>query len=156
MIPPNYGIVDGNAFYVTPVVVGTPPALGDRVSCEGIPNTDGGMYEWRLVRVEVRRAAGWFSSLCGAQRWEEGLSGSEVRAAPDIHLTAHKFNLPPCNNHQVLMSCPTYVVQHSHEMCIRAVLLWLLSVLLHLLIVLCNWRCSQQCSFKIRAGIVQV
>ena len=54
LIPPNYGIVDGNAFYVTPVVVGRPPALGDRVSCEAIPNTDGGMYDWRVLRLEAR------------------------------------------------------------------------------------------------------
>ena len=54
LIPPNYGIVDGNAFYVEPVVEGKLPAVGDRVNCQGIPNTDGGMYEWRLLRVEVR------------------------------------------------------------------------------------------------------
>lgn len=53
LIPPNYGIVDGNAFYVEPVVEGKLPAVGDRVNCQGIPNTDGGMYEWRLLRVEV-------------------------------------------------------------------------------------------------------
>lgn len=53
LLPPNYGIVDGNAFYVNPVVVGPPPSLGDRVACEGIPNTDGGMYDWRLIRIEV-------------------------------------------------------------------------------------------------------
>ncbi|BDA43873.1 probable cell division cycle and apoptosis regulator protein 1 [Coccomyxa sp. Obi] len=53
LIPPNYGIVDGNAFYVNPVVVGPPPSVGDRVACEGIPNTDGGMYDWRLIRIEL-------------------------------------------------------------------------------------------------------
>lgn len=53
LILPNYGIVDGNAFYVEPVVVGKVPAVGDKVACEAIPNTDGGMYEWRLLRVEV-------------------------------------------------------------------------------------------------------
>jgi hypothetical protein len=57
LIPPNYGIVDGEAFYVTPVVVGVPPSVGDRVACEAIPNTDGGMYAWRLIRVEVRLAS---------------------------------------------------------------------------------------------------
>ena len=53
LIPPNYGIVDGNAFYVEPVVVGQIPGVGDRVACEAVPNTDGGMYEWRVLRVEV-------------------------------------------------------------------------------------------------------
>lgn len=53
LIPPNYGIVDGNAFYVEPVVVGHIPGVGDRVACEAVPNTDGGMYEWRVLRVEV-------------------------------------------------------------------------------------------------------
>ena len=54
IIPPNYGIVDGNAFYAAPVVAGPVPSLGDRVSCRGVPNTDGGMYDWRLMHVEVR------------------------------------------------------------------------------------------------------
>ena len=53
LIPPNYGIVDGNAFYVEPVVVGQVPGVGDRIACEAVPNTDGGMYEWRVLRVEV-------------------------------------------------------------------------------------------------------
>ena len=53
LIPPNYGIVDGNAFYVEPVVVGQIPGVGDRVACEAVPNTDGGMYEWRVLRAEV-------------------------------------------------------------------------------------------------------
>ena len=53
LIPPNYGIVDGNAFYVEPVCVGQIPGVGDRVACEAIPNTDGGQYEWRVLRVEV-------------------------------------------------------------------------------------------------------
>ena len=53
LIPPHYGIVDGNAFYAMPVVTGQPPVLGDSVVCEAIPNTDGGMYAWRLLRIEV-------------------------------------------------------------------------------------------------------
>lgn len=53
IIPPNYGIVDGNAFYVHDVVAGRIPILGDTVQCEAIPNTDGGKYAWRLVRVAL-------------------------------------------------------------------------------------------------------
>lgn len=54
MMPPDYGIVDNCAFYHVEVVVGAKPArVGDRVYCDGIPNTDGGRYEWRLVRLEL-------------------------------------------------------------------------------------------------------
>ena len=53
LIPPNYGIVDGDAFYVTAVVAGRPPAPGERVLCEAMPNTDGGRYAWRCLSVQL-------------------------------------------------------------------------------------------------------
>ena len=105
LIPPNYGIVDGNAFYVAQLVIGRQPAVGcvwkvpcmcwgpskarsthfrcrlvlvlhmvhaavpltstahacasqvgERVRCEGIPNTDGGQYAWRILKIEVEGA----------------------------------------------------------------------------------------------------
>ena len=42
LIPPNYGIVDGNAFYMEPVIVGQIPGFGDRVAC-----MSGGCCVWR-------------------------------------------------------------------------------------------------------------
>jgi len=53
LIPPNYGIVDGDAFYVTAVVAGRPPVAGERVLCEAVPNTDGGRYAWRCLSVQL-------------------------------------------------------------------------------------------------------
>ena len=72
IIPPNYGIVDGNAFYVHDVVAGRVPALGDHVACDAIPNTDGGQYAWRLIRVKVedmhpRAGGGGAGSAAGPQ-----------------------------------------------------------------------------------------
>jgi hypothetical protein len=58
-MPPDYGIVDGNSFYHIDVVTGTPPSrVGDLVSCDGVPNTDGGKYQWRVIRLKVERALG--------------------------------------------------------------------------------------------------
>jgi hypothetical protein len=55
-MPPDYGIVDGVAFYHADVVVGPKPArVGEVVQCDGIPNTDGGKYAWRLIRLRVDR-----------------------------------------------------------------------------------------------------
>lgn len=53
LIPPNYGIVDGDAFYVTAVVAGRAPVVGERVLCEAVPNTDGGRYAWRCLSVQL-------------------------------------------------------------------------------------------------------
>ncbi|KAK9843771.1 hypothetical protein WJX81_005663 [Elliptochloris bilobata] len=53
LIPPNYGIVDGDAFYVTAVVAGRPPVVGERVLCDAVPNTDGGRYAWRCLSVQL-------------------------------------------------------------------------------------------------------
>lgn len=53
LIPPNYGIVDGDAFYVTAVVAGRAPVAGERVLCEAVPNTDGGRYAWRCLSVQL-------------------------------------------------------------------------------------------------------
>lgn len=53
LIPPNYGIVDGDAFYVTAVVSGQLPNPGERVRCEAVPNTDGGQYAWRCTSVAL-------------------------------------------------------------------------------------------------------
>lgn len=56
LMPPEYGIVDGTGFYHIDVVTGAPPSrAGERVSCEGVPNTDGGKYQWRIVRLTVER-----------------------------------------------------------------------------------------------------
>lgn len=56
LMPPNYGIVDHVAFYHSDVVEGPlPQAIGEVVDCEGIPNVDGGKYEWRLVKVSLSR-----------------------------------------------------------------------------------------------------
>lgn len=57
LIPPNYGIIDGDAFYVNELVTGPAPRQGDRVRCEAVHNTDGGHYNWRCTRVEVEAAA---------------------------------------------------------------------------------------------------
>ena len=55
-MPPDYGIVDSIAFYHTDVVVGPKPArVGEVVKCDGIPNTDGGKYAWRLIKLQVDR-----------------------------------------------------------------------------------------------------
>ena len=35
LIPPNYGIIDGNSFYVTPVVVGREPQVRPALPCKG-------------------------------------------------------------------------------------------------------------------------
>eukprot|EP00798_Chlamydomonas_sp_ICE-L_P009443 gene9443-8900_t len=51
LIPPNYGIVDGDAFYVTAVVQGRIPQVGERVRCDATPNTDGGQYKWRCSNL---------------------------------------------------------------------------------------------------------
>lgn len=57
MMPPSYGIVDHVAFYHNDVVDGaTPTGVGQQVDVEGIPNLDGGKYEWRLVSVRLHRA----------------------------------------------------------------------------------------------------
>lgn len=55
-MPPEYGIVDGTGFYHIDVVTGPPPSrVGERVACDGVPNTDGGKYQWRIVRLVVER-----------------------------------------------------------------------------------------------------
>eukprot|EP00892_Ulva_mutabilis_P011111 jgi/Ulvmu1/8372/UM042_0078.1 len=57
IMPPNYGIVDHVAFYHNDVVAGQPPTVvGQQVEVEGIPNLDGGKYEWRLISVRVHRS----------------------------------------------------------------------------------------------------
>ncbi|KAL6750843.1 hypothetical protein V8C86DRAFT_3108276 [Haematococcus lacustris] len=53
LMPPNYGIVDGDSFYLEPLCSGRIPQVGERVKCEAIPNTDGGKYSWRITRLEV-------------------------------------------------------------------------------------------------------
>ncbi|KAL3155440.1 hypothetical protein ABBQ38_010996 [Trebouxia sp. C0009 RCD-2024] len=53
LIPPNYGIVDGNAFFINQVVTGKPPQIGEKVNCEAVVNTDGGNYQYRCTRVQV-------------------------------------------------------------------------------------------------------
>lgn len=54
IMPPSYGIVDHVAFYHNDVVAGQPPAVvGQQVEVEGIPNLDGGKYEWRLISVRL-------------------------------------------------------------------------------------------------------
>jgi hypothetical protein len=59
LMPPNYGIVDGCAFYHIDVVQGPRPnAVGEQVDCEAIANLDGGKYEWRLVKVSLARPRG--------------------------------------------------------------------------------------------------
>lgn len=56
-MPPSYGIVDHVAFYHNDVVDGQPPAVvGQQVDVEGIPNLDGGKYEWRLISVRLHRS----------------------------------------------------------------------------------------------------
>ncbi|GAB4821065.1 hypothetical protein N2152v2_008111 [Parachlorella kessleri] len=55
LLPPNYGIVDGDAYYIHPVVVGEIPKMGDRVRCEAVGNTEGGAYKWRITRLELDR-----------------------------------------------------------------------------------------------------
>ena len=56
-MPPNYGIVDHIAFYHSDVVEGPlPQAIGEVVDCEGIPNVDGGKYDWRLLKVSLSRS----------------------------------------------------------------------------------------------------
>eukprot|EP00955_Chlamydomonas_euryale_P051527 354893-Chlamydomonas_euryale.AAC.1 len=54
LIPPNYGIVDGTAFYVHAVCAdpSAPPAVGDRVVVEALPASDGGRYSWRCMSVK--------------------------------------------------------------------------------------------------------
>ena len=34
------------------------PKVGERVKIDGIPNTDGGQYQWRCTRVELEGAPG--------------------------------------------------------------------------------------------------
>jgi hypothetical protein len=56
LMPPDYGIVDGVAFYHADVVVGPKPArVGETVHCDGVLNTDGGKYQWRCICIRVER-----------------------------------------------------------------------------------------------------
>ena len=91
LIPPNYGIVDGNAFFINQVVIGKPPQvsnnvakhallyarylasslrsfdsmlqIGEKVNCEAVVNTDGGNYQFRCTRVQVAAPMVSFSAL---------------------------------------------------------------------------------------------
>ncbi len=41
--------------------------VGHRVRCDGIPNTDGGQYAWRITRVEIESAAAAAAAAGGGQ-----------------------------------------------------------------------------------------
>ncbi|PRW20657.1 SWI SNF-related matrix-associated actin-dependent regulator of chromatin subfamily A 1 isoform X1 [Chlorella sorokiniana] len=56
IIPPNYGVVDGDAYYINAVAVGQIPQVGEKVRAEGVPHNEGS-YKWRVTRLELESAA---------------------------------------------------------------------------------------------------
>eukprot|EP00884_Botryococcus_braunii_P009596 jgi/Botrbrau1/18638/Bobra.0367s0074.1 len=51
-IAPNYGIIDGEAYFSFDSVVGPVPQVGDHVVAEAVPDRAGGKYAWHCVHVE--------------------------------------------------------------------------------------------------------
>jgi len=100
LIPPNYGIVDHDAFYVEQLVVGRPPQVGERVRCDAIPNTDGGKYAWRITRLQAEAEVAAAAAAAAQEQQKAmapGLSISAPKSAKPVVEPSkkEKFNAAP-------------------------------------------------------------
>lgn len=64
--------------------------VGERVSCDGIPNTDGGQYQWRCTKVEVEVAAAPVSQRHAGAAAVGGTRGHSWRHAAAVLGDANK------------------------------------------------------------------
>ncbi|KAL4450685.1 hypothetical protein ABPG77_001041 [Micractinium sp. CCAP 211/92] len=86
IIPPNYGVIDGDAYYINAVVVGEIPRVGDKVVAEGVANSEGA-YKWRVTRLQLESAAHAAAAHAAAaaaqmpRRAGSGIGGAHAAAA---------------------------------------------------------------------------